>query len=31
MEVLSYLIPISLILGAIGLAGFVYTVRVQPV
>jgi cbb3-type cytochrome oxidase maturation protein len=27
MEVLSYLIPISLILGAVGLAGFVYTVR----
>ncbi|UWQ92010.1 cbb3-type cytochrome oxidase assembly protein CcoS [Aliisedimentitalea scapharcae] len=27
MEVLSYLIPISLILGSIGLAGFVYTVR----
>ncbi|NDW46667.1 cbb3-type cytochrome oxidase assembly protein CcoS [Ruegeria sp. PrR005] len=27
MEVLSYLIPISLILGAIGLLAFVYTVR----
>jgi cbb3-type cytochrome oxidase maturation protein len=27
MEILAYLIPISLILGAIGLLGFVYTVR----
>lgn len=27
MEVLAYLIPISLILGAVGLLGFVYTVR----
>jgi cbb3-type cytochrome oxidase maturation protein len=27
MQVLSYLIPISLILGAVGLAGFIYTVR----
>ncbi|MGR3760556.1 cbb3-type cytochrome oxidase assembly protein CcoS [Roseobacteraceae bacterium NS-SX3] len=27
MSVLSYLIPISLILGAVGLAAFVYTVR----
>jgi len=27
MDVLSYLIPISLILGAIGLVGFLYTVR----
>lgn len=27
MQVLSYLIPISLILGAVGLVGFVYTVR----
>lgn len=27
MEVLSYLIPISLLLGCVGLAGFVYTVR----
>ncbi|MCV2889725.1 cbb3-type cytochrome oxidase assembly protein CcoS [Ruegeria aquimaris] len=27
MEVLSYLIPISLILGAVGLLAFVYTVR----
>lgn len=27
MEVLAYLIPISLILGGIGLAGFLYTVR----
>ncbi len=27
MQVLSYLIPISLILGAVGLAAFIYTVR----
>lgn len=27
MEILAYLIPISLILGAIGLAAFVFTVR----
>ncbi len=27
MQVLSYLIPISLILGGIGLIGFIYTVR----
>ncbi len=27
MEILAYLIPISLLLGAVGLAGFVYTVR----
>ncbi|WP_425043163.1 cbb3-type cytochrome oxidase assembly protein CcoS [Primorskyibacter sp. S87] len=27
MSVLSYLIPISLILGGIGLVGFIYTVR----
>lgn len=27
MEVLSFLIPISLILGALGLVGFLYTVR----
>ena len=27
MEVLSYLIPISLILGSIGLGAFIYTVR----
>lgn len=27
MNVLTYLIPISLILGGIGLAGFVYTLR----
>lgn len=27
MEVLSFLIPISLILGAVGLVGFLYTVR----
>lgn len=27
MTVLSYLIPISLVLGAAGLAGFIYTVR----
>ncbi|MCF6234419.1 MAG: cbb3-type cytochrome oxidase assembly protein CcoS [Rhodobacteraceae bacterium] len=27
MQVLSYLIPISLILGAVGLVGFIYTVR----
>ena len=27
MEVLSYLIPISLILGSVGLIGFIYTVR----
>lgn len=27
MSVLSYLIPISLTLGAIGLAAFIYTVR----
>lgn len=27
MEVLAYLIPISLILGGLGLAGFVYSVR----
>lgn len=27
MEVLSYLIPISLLLGAVGLLGFLYTVR----
>jgi cbb3-type cytochrome oxidase maturation protein len=27
MDVLVYLIPISLLLGAVGLIGFVYTVR----
>lgn len=27
MQVLSYLIPISLFLGAVGLVAFVYTVR----
>ena len=27
MSVLSYLIPISLTLGAVGLAAFIYTVR----
>ena len=27
MSVLSYLIPISLTLGAVGLLGFIYTVR----
>lgn len=27
MSVLSYLIPISLILGGVGLAAFIYTVR----
>ena len=27
MTVLSYLIPISLVLGAAGLVGFIYTVR----
>ena len=27
MEVLAYLIPISLILGSVGLLGFIYTVR----
>lgn len=27
MEVLAYLIPISLILGSVGLLGFVYTLR----
>ncbi|HEY9019175.1 MAG TPA: cbb3-type cytochrome oxidase assembly protein CcoS [Paracoccaceae bacterium] len=27
MEVLSYLIPISLLLGGIGLVAFIYTVR----
>ncbi|SPH19930.1 hypothetical protein ASD8599_00670 [Ascidiaceihabitans donghaensis] len=27
MTILTYLIPISLILGGIGLAGFVYTLR----
>ncbi|WP_293577637.1 cbb3-type cytochrome oxidase assembly protein CcoS [Phaeobacter sp.] len=27
MSVLSYLIPISLLLGGLGLAGFLYTVR----
>ncbi|NKX40790.1 cbb3-type cytochrome oxidase assembly protein CcoS [Rhodobacteraceae bacterium R_SAG2] len=27
MSVLSYLIPISLLLGGIGLVGFLYTVR----
>ena len=27
MDVLSYLIPISLVLGAVGLLGFVYTVK----
>ncbi|NIZ13233.1 cbb3-type cytochrome oxidase assembly protein CcoS [Phaeobacter sp. HF9A] len=27
MNVLSYLIPISLILGGVGLIGFIYTVR----
>ena len=27
MQVLTYLIPISLILGAVGLVAFVYTVR----
>ena len=27
MEVLSYLIPISLILGGVGLVGFLYTVK----
>lgn len=27
MDVLAYLIPISLILGSVGLLGFIYTVR----
>ncbi|MDF1708588.1 MAG: cbb3-type cytochrome oxidase assembly protein CcoS [Paracoccaceae bacterium] len=27
MEVLSYLIPISLLLGGVGLGAFIYTVR----
>ncbi|KUJ76577.1 cytochrome C oxidase subunit II [Ruegeria marisrubri] len=27
MEVLAYLIPISLLLGGVGLAAFIYTVR----
>lgn len=27
MQVLSYLIPISLLLGGVGLLGFIYTVR----
>ena len=27
MEILAYLIPISLILGAIGLAAFIFTLR----
>ncbi len=27
MNVLTYLIPISLILGGLGLAGFIYTLR----
>ena len=27
MQVLTYLIPISLILGSVGLAAFIYTVR----
>ncbi len=27
MQVLTYLIPISLILGAVGLVAFIYTVR----
>ena len=27
MEMLAYLIPISLILGSVGLAAFIYTVR----
>lgn len=27
MEVLSYLIPISLLLGGVGLVAFIYTVR----
>ncbi len=27
MQVLSYLIPISLFLGGVGLVGFIYTVR----
>ncbi|RLK00630.1 cbb3-type cytochrome oxidase assembly protein CcoS [Ruegeria conchae] len=27
MEVLAYLIPISLLLGAVGLIAFIYTVR----
>jgi len=27
MNILTYLIPISLILGGVGLVGFVYTVR----
>lgn len=27
MEILAYLIPISLLLGAVGLVGFIYTVR----
>ncbi len=29
MTILTYLIPISLILGAIGLLGFIYTLRSQ--
>jgi cbb3-type cytochrome oxidase maturation protein len=29
MNVLTYLIPISLILGAIGLLGFLYTLRTR--
>ncbi|MFU8864740.1 MAG: cbb3-type cytochrome oxidase assembly protein CcoS [Rhodobacterales bacterium] len=27
MDVLTYLIPISLVLGGVGLVGFIYTVR----
>jgi len=27
MNILSYLIPISIFLGAVGLVGFIYTVR----
>ncbi|MDQ7071303.1 MAG: cbb3-type cytochrome oxidase assembly protein CcoS [Rhodobacterales bacterium] len=27
MEILAYLIPISLILGGVGLAAFIYTIR----
>ncbi len=27
MNVLAYLIPISLVLGGVGLAGFIYTLR----
>jgi len=31
MNILTYLIPISLTLGGLGLVAFIYTVKLEPV